>query len=105
PPVFVLGGRDLFSVEDGEGLGGSFRLVAAGAGYDEQESKTNPRLETVTPFVQTHPPPRHSARGPCRLRRKRSVFYHTRQGRARLFLFPGRRPSTRSPLRGVRTNG
>src|SRR5438309_1068247 len=105
PPEVELAGRDFFSVDDGEGFGGSFRLVAAGAGYAEEESKTNRRLENITPFVQTHPPARHSARGPCQLRRKRSVFYHTMQGRARLFLFPGRRLSTRSPLRGVRTNG
>src|SRR5438034_11424382 len=52
PPEVELAGRDFFSVDDGEGFGGSFRLVAAGAGYAEEESKTNRRLETVTPFVQ-----------------------------------------------------
>src|SRR2546426_12108255 len=70
PPEVELAGRDFFSVDDGEGFGGSFRLVAAGAGYAEGECKTDRRLGNITPFVQTHPPARHSARGPCQLRRK-----------------------------------
>src|SRR2546427_8542601 len=67
PPEVELAGRDFFSVDDGEGFGGSFRLVAAGAGYAEEESKTNRRLENITPFVQTHPPARHSDRKSTRL--------------------------------------
>src|SRR5437870_12478790 len=71
PPEVELAGRDFFSVDDGEGFGGSFRLVAAGAGYAEEESKTNRRLETVTPFRPTQAAPRPSASGPCSLWRTR----------------------------------
>src|SRR5207247_677048 len=74
PPEVELAGRDFFSVDDREGFGGGIGLVTAGTDDCNEEREAECALDRKA----TH----------CRLKRKRSIFYHTMQGLARPFLFP-----------------